>query len=142
MNCFVYTNKSTLKKGARERTGAREGDTQGAARFFLCPLLPSACYAGYRNPDSLKVNASTISPITLLEKCLKTILLFKSDKLISVKIKKSSRLKNVLSNFAILDQTRISSAKRDTVVATFHTRGAEGQQKAPLLSYFFYNLIF
>ena len=48
------------KKWAKERTGAREGDTRGVmelplpsrvsfsrARFFLCPLLPSACYAGY-----------------------------------------------------------------------------------------------
>ena len=35
---------------AKERTGAREGDTRvsfSRARFFLCPLLPSACYTGY-----------------------------------------------------------------------------------------------
>ena len=35
----------------KERTGAREGDTRvsfSRACFFLCPLLPSACYAGYR----------------------------------------------------------------------------------------------
>ena len=108
MNCFVYTNKWTLKKGIV---------LEIQIVWKLTPV---------QSPR-----------ITLLEKCLKTILLFKSDNLISVKIKKSSRLKNVLSNFAILDQTRISSAKRDTVVATFHSRGAEGQQKAPLLSYFF-----
>ena len=36
--------------GERERAGVREGDTRvsfSRARFFLCPLLPSACYAGY-----------------------------------------------------------------------------------------------
>ena len=46
------------KLWAKERTGAPEGDTRGVrelpllsrvsfsrARFFLCPLLPSACYA-------------------------------------------------------------------------------------------------
>ena len=35
---------------AKERTGVREGDTRvsfSCARFFLCPLLPSACNAGY-----------------------------------------------------------------------------------------------
>ena len=36
----------------KEKTGAREGDTRrvSASRapvFFLCPLLPRACYAGY-----------------------------------------------------------------------------------------------
>ena len=34
----------------KERTGGREGDTRvssSRARFFLFPLLPSACYAGY-----------------------------------------------------------------------------------------------
>ena len=52
------------KQWAKERTGMREGDTQGVrerlhgrplpsrvsfsrTRFFLCPLLASACYAGY-----------------------------------------------------------------------------------------------
>lgn len=43
----------------------------------------------------------------------------------------------MLSNFAILDHTGISSAKRVLFVATFRNRGAEGQQKVPLLSYFF-----
>ena len=35
----------------KARTGARQGDSRvgsfSPARFFLCPLLPSACYAGY-----------------------------------------------------------------------------------------------
>ena len=38
------------KEWAKERAGAREGDARvffSRARFFLCPLLPSACYAGY-----------------------------------------------------------------------------------------------
>ena len=37
------------KQWAKERTGTREGDTRvsfSPARFFLCSLLPSACYAG------------------------------------------------------------------------------------------------
>ena len=39
------------KQWAKERTGAREGDTRGvspsrAPVFFLCPLLPSAFHAG------------------------------------------------------------------------------------------------
>ena len=37
------------KYWVKERTGAREGDTRvsfSRTRFFLCPLLPSACYAG------------------------------------------------------------------------------------------------
>ena len=31
----------------RKRERARSRETR--ARFFLCPLLPSACYAGYKN---------------------------------------------------------------------------------------------
>ena len=130
-------------KRERERERARARETRKGPPVFSC-----AHY--FQAPATQAIEIQIVwkltpvqSPrITLPEKCLKTILLFESDNLISVKIKTSSRLKNVLSNFAILDQTRISSAKRDTVVATFHTRGAEGQQKAPLLSYFFIILSF
>ena len=49
--CYYYMlevvgtiKKRAREKWAKERTGAREGDTR--ARSLFRPLLPSACYAG------------------------------------------------------------------------------------------------
>ena len=36
---------------ARGRHARGEGVSFSRARFFLCPLLPSACYAGYPGWD-------------------------------------------------------------------------------------------
>ena len=35
-----------LGSSGRKRERALERETREGARFFLCPLLPSACYAG------------------------------------------------------------------------------------------------